>query len=445
MSSRVGSSFSVTMTLKDRAFDAASVSDLEMIIPMNGLPYGTYTLMVTNLPDYKVESGCYGNFMFLNTGHPGLDGKGFSYYVINAVETLVNEATVKLRVKWRCANEETLAVKTMSITGTSLESMIDILKSYEHPVPYINEVSNQNGFTDTMTWRYVNATLEDMLVDTVNHSAINGDYLFWAYDEVTQKIRFSTLNTSKKVSPPLACVFSQNALSTTQSIEFTDPNTKSRIWLYAIEERSSQKGENIGDMFPNIVFSNVTSNGKADISKCGGECFDNVVRSHGAMSSEKARKSYGISSKDASYGELTVVDHFPLNTHKSYSIAYDIRKRILSEYGKIMNITILNTIGPPVGSRVYVRALKVTKNGSNGGPDMFYTDTYIVLTKKIIKDSTISAGALGNAMSSQNDEYACVLVLGSCSDDIEGYKPTTIALNNIADACKVEMDKRGGV
>ena len=199
MPSRVGTSFSVSMTLKDRAFDAASVSDLEMIIPMNGLPYGTYTLMVTNLPDYKVDSGCYGTFMFLNTGYPELDGKGFSYYVINAVETLTNEATAQLKIKWRCATEDTLKVKTMAITGNSLDSMIDVMKSYESPIPYINEVSNTNSFTDTMTWRYVNANLEDMLVDTVKHSAINGDYLFWAFDEVTQKIRFSTLNTAKKV------------------------------------------------------------------------------------------------------------------------------------------------------------------------------------------------------------------------------------------------------
>jgi len=442
MASRVGSSFSVTMTLKDRAFDASSVSDMEMIIPMNGLPYGNYTLMVTNLPDFKVDSGCYGSFMFLNTGHPELDGKGFSYYVINAVETLANEATIKLKVKWRCATEETLAVKTMSVTGTSIDAMIDVMKSYEQPVPYINEVSNTSGFTDTMTWRFVNANLEDMLVDTVNHSAINGDYLFWAYDEVAQKIRFSTLSTSKKVSPPYACVYSQDALSSTQSVEFTDPNTKSRIWLYAIEERSSQKGENIGDTFPSIVFSSVTSKGKADVSRCNGECFDNVVTSHGAMSSDKARKRYGISGKNTSYGELRVVDNFPLNTHKSYAIAPEIRKRILSEYSKVMNITIMNSIGPAVGSRVYVRALKVTKNGANGGSDMYYTDSYIVLTKKIIKDNTISAGALGNAVASQNDEYACVLILGSCSDDVDGYKPAMTELNNIAEACKVEMDKR---
>ena len=442
MPSRVGTSFSVSMTLKDRAFDAASVSDLEMIIPMNGLPYGTYTLMVTNLPDYKVDSGCYGTFMFLNTGYPELDGKGFSYYVINAVETLTNEATAQLKIKWRCATEDTLKVKTMAITGNSLDAMIDVMKSYESPIPYINEVSNTNSFTDTMTWRYVNANLEDMLVDTVKHSAINGDYLFWAFDEVTQKIRFSTLNTAKKVSPPLACIYSQDALTSTQSVEFTDPNTKSKIWLYAIEERSNQKGENIGEMFPNIVFSNVTRDGKADISKCGGECFDRVVTSHGAMSSEKARDSYGVTDKNASYGELTVVDHFPLNTHKSYAIADELRKRILLEYSKMMNITILNSIGPAVGSRVYVRALKITKNGANGGSDMYYTDSFIVLAKKIVKNNKISSGALGNLTYSANDEYACVLVLGSNSVDVEGYKPAMTALNNIADACKVEMEKK---
>jgi len=442
MSSRVGTSFSVSMTLKDRAFDAASVSDMEMIIPMNGMPYGTYTLLVTNLPDYKVESGCFGSFMFLNTGNSELDGKGFSYFVVHASEMIVNEATAKLKVQWKCATPATLNRRTMAITGTSLDSMIDVLKTYDPQIPYVNLLgASANSLTDTMTWRYVNANLEDMLIHTVEHSAMSGDYLFWTFNELNQKIEFSSLNTSKKVSAPLACIFSQDALTSTASSEFVDPNTGSRAWLYGIEERSSQKGDRLEDTFPNIVFSNVTSSGKADISKCNGECFDKVVTSYGAADSKTARKDYGVEDKNATFGDLVVVDNFPLNTHKSYPISGQIRRRILGEYNKMMTIGIYNSIGPAVGDRVYVRALKVTRNGSNGGPDMYYTDEYIILTKKIIKQGTAQAGALGNQVSTQSPEYVTVLIMGSCSKDTEGYKPAMTALDNIAKACKVEMEK----
>jgi hypothetical protein len=107
-----------------------------------------------------------------------------------------------------------------------------------------------------------------------------------------------------------------------------------------------------------------------------------------------------------------------------------------------MTIGIYNSIGPAVGSRVYVRALKVTRNGSAGGTDMNYTDEYIVLAKKIRKEGTMQAGALGNMISNQSAEYVTYLILGSKSSGIDGYEPAMKELDNIAKACKVEMEKK---
>ncbi len=443
MANRVGPSFCVAVTIKDRAFDASTVNSMEMSIPMNGLPKGTFSVMVTDDAEYKVDSGCYGSFMFLNTGIPEIDGKGFSFFVLNAKQTLVNEATTKLDVQWMCATEETLKRKTMAITGTSLDAMIDVLKSYDNKVPYTNLVlSNASGFTDTMTWRYVNATLEDMLSYTVEHSALNGDYLFWNYDETSQKIVFSSLGISSKTSKPQGLIYSQNALASTNAVMYSDPNTGGRMWLYAYEERMSTKGDKLEDMFPNVVFSSVTSNGKADVSKCGGKCFDAVVTKYGAKDGAAERKAYDVKDDNAVFGETQTIDNFPLNTHKSYQVAGMIRRRILAEYGKLMVIGVYNSIGPSVGSSVCVRSLKVTKNGSNGGPDMNYTDEYVVLAKKIRKEGTSQAGALGNTVSTQSPDYMTVLILGSKSNGIDGYKPASEKLEKMAKACKVEMEKR---
>ena len=49
-------------------------------------------------------------------------------------------------------------------------------------------MDNASSLVDTMTWRYIQANLEEMLVFTVNHSSMNGDYLYWYYDEVEQQI-----------------------------------------------------------------------------------------------------------------------------------------------------------------------------------------------------------------------------------------------------------------
>ena len=442
MSTRVGNSFSIGVQLYNRVFDSSSVSDMDMIIPMNLMPYGTFTLMITDLPDFKVESGCYGSFMFLNTGYSDLDGKGFSFFVINARQSQVNEATTKLSVTWKCATPDLLAKKTMAVMGTSLDAMIDVLKSYKDPVPYTNKVmSNASSLTDTMVWRYVNASMEDMLVHTVDHSAINGDYLFWTFNEVSQKIEFSTLGLSKSTSSPQALIFSNNALESTNSVRFTDPNTGSQLWLYAYEERSNDTGEKLADTFPTMIFSSVTAKGKADITKCGGECFDKVVTSYGAESSETARKKYSVENKNDSFGDLVVVDYFPLNTHKSYAISDMIRRRILAEYNKVMIIGIFNSIGPTVGTSVSVRAIKVTSNGGNGGSDMVYTDEYIVLGKKIQKRGTTQAGVLGNNISDQSAEYVTLVTLGSKNSGTEGFSPTMDKLEKISKACQAELEK----
>lgn len=442
MSTRVGTSFSIGLLLNDRVFDSSSVSDMDMVIPMNMLPFGTFALMVTDLPDFQVESGCYGSFMFLNTGYADLDGKGFSFYVINAHQTSVNEATTKLTIAWKCATPDILEKKTMAVTGTSLDAMIDVLKSYKDPIPYKNNVmANASSLTDTMTWRYTNASMEDMLFHTVEHSAINGDYLFWTFDEVSQKIIFSTLGLSKSTSSPQALIYSANALNSTNSVTFTDSNTGSQLWLYAYAERSSDTGEKLEETFPTMIFSSVTAKGKADITRCGGECFDKVVTSYGAESSESARKKYHVENKNASFGDLVMVDYFPLNTHKSYAISDMVRKRIIAEYNKVMTVGIYNAIGPSVGSCVAVRAIKVTSNGGNGGSDTIYTDEYVVLGKKIQKKGTTQAGVLGNSVSDQSAEYVTLLTLGSKSNGSENFGSTMDKLENIAKACQAEQTK----
>jgi hypothetical protein len=73
---------------------------------------------------------------------------------------------------------------------------------------------------------------------------------------------------------------------------------------------------------------------------------------------------------------------------------------------------------------------------------MNYTDEYIVLAKKIKKEGTTQAGALGNSVADQSAEYVTVLVLGSNSVGVNGYQPAMEKLANIADACKVDTESK---
>ena len=442
MASGLGTSFSVTVVLNDHIFDANDVEELSMTIPINELPFGSATVLVTNQPDFQLDSGCFGRFVFLNTGYTGVDGTGFMFLITSASQSLVNEGTVAVKFNWKMNSPELMKKTTNAIKGSSLDAMQDILKEYEGIMPYTNLiVGDAANLTDTMTWRYVNCNLVDKMRTTVDHSAMVGDYMFWTYDIVSQSIVISSLNTSKKVSTPMACIYSQDARTSTASTRFVDSNTNSEAWLYYQEERMTNKGDNLAETFPNIVSSSVDSKGKADVSNCYGDCYDALMQHYGAMNAKQTAEKFSLPDTKSVYGDLKVINNFPGNVHKSYCIAEQIRLRHLTEYSKLVAIGLTNCIGPAVGSRVYVYSLKPAKNGGVEGPDMYYTDEYIVVAKRIKKDSTVSSGALGSAHFNQQPDHLTILTLVSNSEGIDGYDPTMKKLDEIAKACKVEADK----
>ena len=442
MASGLGTSFSVTVILNDRIFDANDVDELSMSIPINELPYGSATVLVTNLPDFQIDSGCFGRFVFLNTGYPGVDGSGFTFLITSARQYLVNEGTVAVKFNWKMGSPDLLKKNTLAIKGSSLDAMIDILKTYEGVMPYQNLIiGDAANLTDTMTWRYINCNLVDKLRTTVDHSAMVGDYMFWTYDIVSQAVIISSLNTSKKVTTPLACIYSQDARTSTASSRFVDSNTNSEAWLYFQEERMSNKGENFADSFPNIVHASVDAKGKADVSNCYGDCYDALMQHYGAMSGKETADKFNLSDTKSVYGDIKVINNFPGNVHNSYCIAEQIRLRHLTEYSKLLSIGLTNCIGPSVGSRVYVYTLKPSKNGGTEGPDMYYTDEYIVISKRIKKDTKVSAGSLGSSHFNQQPDHMTILTLISNRENTDGYDPTMKKLDEIAKACKIEADK----
>lgn len=442
MASGLGTSFSVTVVLNDRIFDSNDIDDLTINIPMNELPSGTATVLVTNVPDFQLGKNCFGRFVFLNTGYPGVDGSGFPFLVTASSQSIVNEGTVSVKFNWKFGSQEMLKKNTECIQGSSLDAMIDVMKEYEGVIPYTNLITDAaSNLTDTMKWRYINCNLVDKLRTTVDHSAMVGDYMFWTYDIVSRSIIFSSLNTSKKVTNPMACIYSQDSRTSTLSSRFVDSNTNSEAWLYSQEERVSNKGENLEEAFPNIVSSSVDSKGKADVSNCYGECYDALMQHYGAMNGEQAAKKFNLPDNTSVYGEMKVVNNFPGNVHNTYTIANQVRLRYLSEYSKLLAIGLTNCIGPSVGSRVYVYTLKPSKAGGFDGPDMYYTDEYIVVAKRIKKDTNGSSGALGASHATQQPDHITVLTLMSNRENTDGYQETMKKLDEIANACKIESDK----
>lgn len=442
MATRTGSSFGITAVIGSRLFDVNDVASLDLVIPMCKLPYGKIEFKVHDAPDFKVESGKFGTIIFLNTGNPALDGTGFSIVVREASYKEVSESTLQVKVRFEAASETTLKCTTGPVTGSSLDAMVDILKSYGDELKYTNLITGDlaNSFTDNMQWQNINNNLPEKLNGIVNHSSMNGDWLFWAFDETTSSFLISSLGNAKDVGVPQALIYSQNALGPTESIVYKDSNTGSTFWLFNISERLNDAGNNLESMFPNIVFSTV-SKGKADISNCNGECFSKVVYKYGAMPAEKAAEQFGVS-PNIVIGETDLVTSYAVNVHKTYSIADVIRSRILAEYGKKLCVGLLNSMGPPIGSRVYVRILKPTAgNAADAVLDQYYTDSYIVASKKYSKRETLSGGVLGGMVGDQNADYITTLVLISNHPGNSEFNNTVEELGKIAQACNENAKK----
>ena len=62
--------------------------------------------------------------------------------------------------------------------------------------------------------------------------------------------------------------------------------------------------------------------------------------------------------------------------------------------------------------------------------------------KKIRKEGAMQTGALGNLTSNQSADYVTYVILGSKSHEADNYDPTMKELENIANACKVELEKK---
>lgn len=431
-----GASFGITVILNERMFDVNDIADLDIIIGMNNLPHGTFTVLVHDLPDFKLESGKYGMFVYLNTGVPDRDGHGFKFYIRETSQKYMNEHTTKIRVEWEAGDEDLMKETTVAITGSSLDAMIEVLKDFGDKIKYENRITGDAAnITDNMTWRLVNVNMKDKLNEIVHHSTMNADYMFWAYDDVTAKLIISSLNVGISTGNPQACIFTQDSLSSTDNSTVIDSNTGSQIWFFSMEERVNDRGNNLEKMFPNIIFSTV-ENGRGVVSNCRGECFNKIMVKYGAMSADDAKTQYGLQNEASVFGPVKIVEDFPMNVHKAYVIADDVRERILSEYGKKMTIGLFNTLGPAIGSRVYVRAIKPSSsNGTDAGDDMYYTDTYIVGAKKIVKRAYESGGVLGAQHNDMNPDYITNLVLLSKSVDMSNYAATRTELDKIATAC----------
>lgn len=396
------------------------VSDFKMIFPVNGFPYGEFSITVPTSFTAELKSGIYGAIAFPDSGHDYFDNSSIPVYVATMNRTLVNDNAMRLDCRFVVGTPATMSKHTFAVpSSTSVDAFRDAFKTIG--VGSIEDRLGTSGVSpvDSMVWRFVNADSVEIGNDIVNHSCIPGEYAIWGFNERTGKVFLSGYSSAEKSCSDYF-IFSHNAKQATGGNCITDSGSGKTLWFYGNETKGNVQGTMREAMFPEIVTSSVTG-WKAEISSCKSGCFNELAGQVGAKDIEEVRSEYNLPSNDSGdnldvYGNLTVVSDFPANTHKYYPVAEMLRGRIAAEYGKLMSIEIYNDIGPVVGSCVGVLTMLPDLGANGPAVDPVYTDRYIVVGKQVERRTVTAGGILGSANPNETPVMVTTLTLASNTD-----------------------------
>lgn len=396
---------SVEIYLMGRVYPSSLILKFALSIPLNGVPYGIANVQNVDDANAIIHSGEYGVMQFNNTGSQQLDNTPLTFVVMDASPIQVVSGTNNSfqTISFRLGAFETMDTRTFQKYGTSTETMQQVFKHRQIDEPVIVVPPKSTG--DMMNWIVVKADMEQTLNDIVEHSFLEGDYVYYAFS--TEKCNYvvSSINRSKEYYKHQLFMFYVNAKRGGNASMFEDSDSGYVTWFYTTDTRWSDAGQNKKDLFPHITYMTLTDN-KPDIGLCDNPCFSKLLKGAGYTNQEEIDNAFGPAGY--SFGDAYMIRDCTVNTHNMYQISPFIRRRYIASLGKKMSITLTNLIGPDVGSTVYVYAKSKELRDDFSAPDDIYCDEYIVLGKQIIKNDVMSNGS-----ATSEDTLITVVTLGS--------------------------------
>lgn len=396
---------SVEIYLMGRVYPSSLILKFALSIPLNGVPYGIANVQNVDDANAIIHSGEYGIMQFNNTGSKQLDNTPLTFVVMDASPIQVVSGTNNSfqTISFRLGAFETMDTRTFQKYGTSTETMQQVFKHRQIDEPVIVVPPKSTG--DMMNWIVVKADMEQTLNDIVEHSFLEGDYVYYTFS--TEKCNYvvSSINRSKEYYKHQLFMFYVNAKRGGNASMFEDSDSGYVTWFYTTDTRWSDAGQNKKDLFPHITYMTLTDN-KPDIGLCDNPCFSKLLKGAGYTNQEEIDNAFGPAGY--SFGDAYMIRDCTVNTHNMYQISPFIRRRYIASLGKKMSITLTNLIGPDVGSTVYVYAKSKELRDDFSAPDNIYCDEYIVLGKQIIKNDVMSNGS-----ATSEDTLITVVTLGS--------------------------------
>ena len=396
---------SVEIYLMGRVYPSSLILKFALSIPLNGVPYGIANVQNVDDSNAIIHSGEYGIMQFNNTGSKQLDNTPLTFVVMDASPIQVVSGTNNSfqTISFRLGAFETMDTRTFQKYGTSTETMQQVFKHRQIDEPVIVVPPKSTG--DMMNWIVVKADMEQTLNDIVEHSFLEGDYVYYTFS--TEKCNYvvSSINRSKEYYKHQLLMFYVNAKRGGNASMFDDSDSGYVTWFYTTDTRWSDAGQNKKDLFPHITYMTLTDN-KPDIGLCDNPCFSKLLKGAGYTNQEEIDNAFGPAGY--SFGDAYMIRDCTVNTHNMYQISPFIRRRYIASLGKKMNITLTNLMGPDVGSTVYVYAKSKELRDDFSAPDNIYCDEYVVLGKQIIKNDVMKNGS-----ATSEDTLITVVTLGS--------------------------------
>jgi len=410
----LSSELNIIVQFGDVIFTHADLLNFSLNNKLNERPFGEFTLVDRNSDFVKTKSGDFGAVFFSNTSDGKGEKVGLLEFIVDELvqETIVASNTI-YKIKWSAGNKQQLKKHTRAFSGISIDAVDEVFSFYD--TSNITYPAGAPRPTDVMTWRNIQEDMWQQLDTIIEKSFLRNDYLFWAWDEVNNTFRVSSLRTEASAQDRYIIIQSSDALTSTEAGKVFLENPDTTIWQYSRHKRLNDLGKNRDKLFPNVAFSGIRD---ADILTADMKqaTFSEFLREVGDDKQDEVLESTGLDEDTDVFGELDVRRHWPNNIHKLYSFADIYRDYKLATYPKIIFVQLHNNVGPPIGSKVTLIKMGDDYKVAGLSLDEEFSDSFIVFQKLITYTPVNKLTSKGGA----NKNEAIVITLKLISDNFAG-------------------------
>jgi len=388
---------------------------------INTVPSGQFTLIDKNSDFVKAKSGDFGRIIFTNTTDVATDKfSSIEFIVDDIIQEDVVAANSVYRLMWSAGNKAQLKKKTRSFSGNSVDAMAEVFNIMEiENNPYPSDASKP---TDRMVWRNIQENMWDQLDTIVSKSFLKNDYLFWAWDDVNNKFKISSLGLEKEYEDRFILTQSSESVTSTSAGKAFLDNPNFTIWQYDKQKTMNDLGKHREKLFPNVSFSGIRGS-KLLTAGVKQASFSELLTEMGDIKQNEVMEASGLDDKTDTFGNLKIKRHWPNNTHNLYSFADIYRNYKISTYAKIIMVQTYNNVGPALGSKVSVIKMGDDYRIRGLSLDVDFSDAFIVQEKLISYNPVTDLSPTGP----KNVNLEFVTTLKLVSDNFAGTGEEHIA------------------